>query len=45
MKRPDLKIIDIEEREEIHIKDPEHNFKKIMEENFPNLKLVMSINV
>ena len=44
MKRPNLKIIGIEEGEESQLKWPE-NINKIIEENFPNLKEEMVINV
>jgi hypothetical protein len=37
MKRPNLRIIEIEEKDS-HTKDPETIFNKIIEENFPNLK-------
>ena len=45
MKRPNLKIIGIEEGEESQLKGPENIFNKIIEENFPNLKKEMAINV
>ena len=45
MKRPSLKIIGIEEGEESQLKGPENIFNKIIEENFPNLKEEMVINV
>ena len=45
MKRPNLKIIGIEEGEESQLKRPENIFNKIIEENFPNLKEEMVINV
>ena len=45
MKRPNLKIIGIEEGEESELKGPENIFNKIIEENFPNLKKEMAINV
>ena len=38
MKRPNLRIIGVEEGEEIQLKGPENIFNKIIEENFPNLK-------
>ena len=43
-KRPKLRIIRIE-REESQLKIPEHIFNKIIEENFPNLKKIMPINI
>ena len=45
MKRPSIKIIGIEEGEESQLKGPENIFNKIIEENFPNLKEEMVINV
>ena len=45
MKRPNLKIIGIEEGEESQLKGPENIFNKIIEENFPNLKKEMAIKV
>ena len=38
MKRPNLRIIGIEEGEEYQLKGTENIFNKIKEENFPNLK-------
>ncbi|ERE70281.1 LINE-1 type transposase domain-containing protein 1 [Cricetulus griseus] len=45
MKRPNLRIISIEEGEEIQLKDPENIFSKIIEENFPNLKKDMPMKI
>ena len=45
MKRPSLKLSGIEEGEESQLKGPENIFNKIIEENFPNLKEEMVINV
>ena len=45
MKRPNLRIIGIEENEESQFKGPENVFNKIIEENFPNLKKEMDIKV
>ena len=45
MKRPNLKIIGIEEGEESQLKGTENIFNKIIEENFPNLKEEMVIKV
>jgi hypothetical protein len=42
MRRSHLRIIGIEEA---HFKGPENIFNKIIEENFPNLKKEMAINV
>ena len=38
MKRPNLRIIGVEEGEELQLKGPENIFNKTIEENFPNLK-------
>jgi hypothetical protein len=45
MRRPNLRIIDIEDREYSQIKRPVNIFNKIIEENFPNLKKNMAINI
>jgi hypothetical protein len=45
MKRPNLRIIGIEENEYSQLKGPENVFNKIIEENFPNLKKEMAIKV
>ena len=45
MKRPNLRIIRIEENEDSQLKGPENVFNKIIEENFPNLKKEMAIKV
>jgi hypothetical protein len=38
MRRPNIRIISIEEREDSHIKGPVNIFSKIIHENFPNLE-------
>jgi hypothetical protein len=45
MKRPNLRIKRIEEGEASQLKKPKDIFNKIIEENFPNLKKEMAINV
>ena len=45
MRRPNLRIIGIDEKEDFHIKGPVNIFNKIIEENFPNLKREMSMNI
>jgi hypothetical protein len=45
MRRPNLQIIGIEESEESQIKGSVYIFNKIIEENFPNLKREMHINI
>ena len=37
MRKPNLRIIGIEESEDLQLKGPANVFNKIMEENFPNL--------
>jgi hypothetical protein len=38
MRRPTLRIIGIDEKEDFQLKGPVNIFNKIIEENFPNLK-------
>ena len=38
MRRPNLRIIGIDESEDPQLKGPVNIFKKSIEENFPNLK-------
>jgi hypothetical protein len=45
MKRPNLRIIGIEEREDSQLKGPVNIFNKIIEENFPNLKKEVPMNI
>jgi hypothetical protein len=45
MKRPNLRLIGIEESEDSPYKEPENIFNKIVEENFPNLKIKVAINL
>ena len=45
MRRPNLRIIGREEREDFHLKGPVNIFNKIIEENFPNLKKEMPMNI
>ena len=45
MRRPNLRIIGIEESEEYQIKGKVNIFNKIIEENFPNLKNEMTMNI
>ena len=45
MKRPNLRIIRIEENKDSQLKEPENVFNKTIEENFPNLKKEMDIKV
>ena len=42
---PDLKIIGIEESKDLQLKGPVNIFNKIVEENFPNTKKEMSMNI
>jgi hypothetical protein len=45
IKRPNLRITGIEEREEVKAKGTCYIFNKIIKENFPNLEKVMPIQV
>ena len=45
MKRPRLRIIRIEEKEDSQVKGPENAFNKIIEENFLNLKKEIATKV
>jgi hypothetical protein len=45
MRRPNRKIIDIDENEDFQFKGPEKNFNKVIEENFPKLKKEMPMNI
>ena len=38
MRRPNLRIIGIDENEDFQFKGPANIFNKIIEENFPNIK-------
>jgi hypothetical protein len=43
IKRPNLRIMGIEEREEVQAKGIHNIFNKIITENFPNLEKVMPL--
>ena len=45
MRRPNLRIIGIDENEDFQLKGPANTFNKIIEENFPNLKREMPMNI
>jgi hypothetical protein len=45
MRRPNLRIIGIEDSEDFLLKGPVNIFNKIIEENLPNLKKWMPINI
>ena len=45
MRRQNLRIIGIDENEDFQLKGPVNIFNKIMEENFPNLKKEMPMNI
>ncbi|KAL6080965.1 hypothetical protein STEG23_016230 [Scotinomys teguina] len=45
IKRPNLRIIGIEEGEEYHLKGTENIFNKIIEENFSNLKKELPMKI
>ena len=44
-RKPNLRIIGIEESEDSQLKGPVNIFNKIIEENFPNLKKEMTMNI
>jgi hypothetical protein len=45
LRRPNPRIIGIDENEDIQLKRPVNIFNKIIEENFPNLKKEMPMNI
>ena len=45
MRRPNLQIIGVDENEDFQPKEPGNIFNKIIEENFPNLKKEMPMNI
>jgi hypothetical protein len=45
MRRPNLQIIGVDENEDFQITGPVNIFSKIIEENFPNLKKEMPMNI
>jgi hypothetical protein len=45
MRRPNLLIIGVDENEDFQLKGPANIFNKIIEENFPNLKREMPMNI
>jgi hypothetical protein len=45
MRRPNLRIIGVDENEDFQFKGPVNIFNKIIEENFPNLKKEMPMNI
>jgi hypothetical protein len=45
MRRPNLWIIGVDENEDFKLKGPANIFNKIIEENFPNLKKEMPMNI
>jgi hypothetical protein len=45
MKRPNLRIIGIEEKDDFQLKGPVNIFSKIIEENFPNLQKEKPMNI
>jgi hypothetical protein len=45
MRRPNLRLIGIEESKDSQLKGPVNMFNKIIEENFPNLKKEISMNI
>jgi hypothetical protein len=45
MRRPNLLIIGVDEIKDFYLKGPANIFNKIIEENFPNLKKEMPMNI
>ena len=45
MRRPNLRIIGIEENKDSHLKEPVNIFNKIIEENVSSLKKEMPMNI
>ena len=45
MRRPNLRIIGVDENEDFQLKGPANVFNKIIEENFPNLKKQTPMNI
>ena len=45
MRKPNLRIIGIKETKDLQLERPVNIFKNIIEENFPNLKKVMPMNI
>jgi hypothetical protein len=45
MRRPNLQIIGVDEKDNFRLKGPANIFKKIIEENFPNIKKEMPMNI
>ena len=45
MRRPNLRIISIDENEDFQLKGPVNIFTKIIEENFANPKKEMTMNI
>jgi hypothetical protein len=45
MRRPKLRLKGIDENKEFQLKEPVNIFKTIIEENFPNLKTEMPMNI
>jgi hypothetical protein len=45
MRRPNLRIIGVDENEDFQLKGPTNIFNKIIGENFPNLKKEMTMNI
>jgi hypothetical protein len=45
MRRQNLKIIGVEEKDDFQLKGPVNTFNKIIEQNFPNIKKEMPMNI
>jgi hypothetical protein len=45
IRRPNLRIIGVDENEDFQLKEPANIYNKMIEENFPNLKKEMPMNI
>jgi hypothetical protein len=45
MRRPNLRIIGVDENEDFQLRGPVNIFNKIIEVNFPNIKKELHINI
>jgi hypothetical protein len=45
MRRPNIRVVDVEESKDSQLKGPVNIFNKIIEENFPNVKKEIPVNI
>jgi hypothetical protein len=45
MRKPNLRIIGVDENEEFQLKEPANIFNKIIDDNFTNLRKEMPMNI